>query len=50
MSPPDAAFYDVAQVGRHLDRLDDRLFARYGMDIADVAALRATLAAWPRPA
>lgn len=40
---------DIAEVGHHLDRLDDRLFARYGLDAERVAALRARLAVWPRP-
>jgi len=40
---------DIAEVGHHLDRLDDRLFARYGLDANQVAALRASLAVWPRP-
>ena len=34
--------------GRYLDRLDDALFARYGLNAAEIAALRARLAAWPR--
>jgi hypothetical protein len=40
---------DIAEVGHHLDRLDDRLFARYGLDAGQVAALRVTLSVWPRP-
>ncbi|HET8661822.1 MAG TPA: nucleotidyl transferase AbiEii/AbiGii toxin family protein [Micromonosporaceae bacterium] len=41
---------DVVEVGRHLERLDDALFARYGLGTAQVAALRAKLAGWPRRA
>jgi len=39
---------DVADAGRYLDRLDDARFRRYGMGAADIAALRARLASWPR--
>ncbi|SCL72971.1 Nucleotidyl transferase AbiEii toxin, Type IV TA system [Micromonospora citrea] len=39
---------DVRAAGRYLDRLPDRRFARYGLDAAAVARLRARLAAWPR--
>jgi Nucleotidyl transferase AbiEii toxin, Type IV TA system len=39
---------DVLEVGRYLDRLPDVRFRRYGLDAGQVAALRQTLAAWPR--
>ncbi|MFF5175725.1 nucleotidyl transferase AbiEii/AbiGii toxin family protein [Micromonospora sp. NPDC000089] len=39
---------DVRAAGRYLDRLPDRRFARYGLDAAQVAALRRRLADWPR--
>jgi hypothetical protein len=40
---------DITEVGHHLDRLDDRLFARYGLAPDQLAALRASFAVWPRP-
>ena len=40
---------DIDAVGHYLDRLNDDRFARYGLDGARVAALRAALAVWPRP-
>jgi hypothetical protein len=40
---------DFADAGARLDRLADRVFARYGLSPADVTRLRARLAAWPRP-
>ncbi|WP_433686210.1 nucleotidyl transferase AbiEii/AbiGii toxin family protein [Micromonospora carbonacea] len=39
---------DVRAAGHYLDRLPDRRFARYGLDGAQVARLRARLADWPR--
>ncbi|MFI7576064.1 nucleotidyl transferase AbiEii/AbiGii toxin family protein [Micromonospora sp. NPDC049497] len=39
---------DVRAAGRYLDRLPDRRFARYGLDAAAVAEVRARLADWPR--
>jgi hypothetical protein len=39
---------DFADAGRQLDRMPDRLFARYGLTPADVAELRKRFAAWPR--
>lgn len=39
---------DIRAAGRYLDRLPDRRFARYGLDAARVAQLRARLADWPR--
>ncbi len=41
---------DFADAGRRLDRLDDTVFARYGLGADDVAGLRARLAGWPRTA
>ena len=39
---------DFADAGRHLDRMPDRLFARYVRDQQDIARLRERFAAWPR--
>jgi hypothetical protein len=39
---------DFADAGRQLDRMPDRLFARYGLGPQDVARLRERLTAWPR--
>ncbi|MGC5022810.1 nucleotidyl transferase AbiEii/AbiGii toxin family protein [Micromonospora sp. DT47] len=39
---------DVREAGRYLDRVPDQRFARYGLDAAQVTALRRRLAAWPR--
>jgi hypothetical protein len=41
---------DFADAGRHLDRMPDRLFARYVRDQRDVARLRERFANWPRNA
>jgi len=41
---------DFADAGRHLDRMPDRLFARYVRDQQDVARLRERFAIWPRTA
>ena len=41
---------DFADAGRHLDRMPDRLFARYLHDQQDVARLRERFASWPRNA
>lgn len=40
---------DIDAVGHYLDRLNDDRFARYGLDQAQVAAVREALAIWPRP-
>jgi hypothetical protein len=40
---------DIDAVGHYLDRLNDDRFARYGLDAAQVANVRAALAVWPRP-
>lgn len=40
---------DIDAVGHYLDRLNDDRFARYGLDRAQVAAVREALAVWPRP-
>ena len=40
---------DFADAGRRLDRLPDRIFARYGLAPPDVAELRERFADWPRP-
>jgi Nucleotidyl transferase AbiEii toxin, Type IV TA system len=39
---------DFADAGRRLDRLPDRIFARYGLAPPDVAELRERFADWPR--
>jgi hypothetical protein len=39
---------DVLEVGRYLDRLPDTRFTRYGLDTAQVVALRRALSCWPR--
>ena len=39
---------DFADAGRQLDRMPDRLFARYVHDQQDVARLRERFASWPR--
>jgi hypothetical protein len=39
---------DFADAGRQLDRMPDRLFARYGLSPADVAAMRDRFKDWPR--
>ncbi|MEH0846101.1 nucleotidyl transferase AbiEii/AbiGii toxin family protein [Micromonospora sp. CPCC 205711] len=39
---------DVREAGRYLDRVPDQRFARYGLDAAQVAALRRRMADWPR--
>ena len=41
---------DFAEAGRQLDRMPDRLFARYVRDEQDVARLRERFASWPRNA
>ncbi len=40
---------DLADAGRRLDRLPDRIFARYGLAPPDVAEIREKFADWPRP-
>jgi hypothetical protein len=40
---------DFADAGARLDRLDDAVFARYGLGPRDVTRLRERLVAWPRP-
>jgi hypothetical protein len=39
---------DFADAGRRLDRWGDVTFAPFGLDPAEVAALRAAFAGWPR--
>lgn len=39
---------DFADAGRRLDRLSDKVFARYGLGPEDVTQLRERFAAWPR--
>lgn len=39
---------DFTDAGRRLDRLSDKVFARYGLGPDDVAQLRKRFAAWPR--
>ena len=39
---------DIADAGRRLDALPDRVFARYGVNRRDVARLREKFADWPR--
>ena len=39
---------DFTDAGRQLDRMPDRLFARYGLGPQDVAQLRDRFTAWPR--
>lgn len=39
---------DFAEAGRRLDDMDDALFARYGLETADVAELRRKFEGWPR--
>jgi len=39
---------DFADAGRRLDRLSDKVFARYGLSPEDVARLRERFASWPR--
>jgi nucleotidyltransferase AbiEii toxin of type IV toxin-antitoxin system len=39
---------EFADAGRQLDRMPDGMFARYGLDDAAIARLRARFAAWPR--
>ena len=45
---PGLTEQDFADACRQLDRMPDRLFARYGLTPADVAELRKRFAAWPR--
>jgi hypothetical protein len=39
---------DIADAGRRLDALPDRVFARYGLSRRDVARVREKFADWPR--
>jgi len=39
---------DFTEAGNQLDRMPDRLFARYGLGPPDVARLRERFMAWPR--
>jgi Nucleotidyl transferase AbiEii toxin, Type IV TA system len=39
---------NIADAGRRLDALPDRVFARYGLSRRDVGRLRAKFAGWPR--
>jgi hypothetical protein len=45
---PDLEDRDFADAGRQLDRMPDRVFARYGLGPQEVARLRERFAAWPR--
>ena len=45
---PGLTAADFADAGRHLDRMADEEFSRYGLSHQDVTALRATFAVWPR--
>jgi hypothetical protein len=45
---PGLEHRDFAEAGRELDRMPGGLFARYGLDTKDVAALREVFADWPR--
>ena len=45
---PGLTARDFADAGRQLDRMPDRLFARYVPDQQDVARLRERFASWPR--
>ena len=45
---PGLTGQDFADAGQQLDRLPDRVFARYGLRPDDVAALRQQFADWPR--
>ena len=46
---PGLQRWDFEDAGRQLDRMPDRVFARYGLDPENVARLRERLADWPRP-
>jgi hypothetical protein len=39
---------DILDVGRYLDRLDDRRFTYYGLTASQIKALRQQFAQWPR--
>jgi len=39
---------DFADAGRRVDRLDDKVFGRYGLGPEDVTRLRKRFASWPR--
>ena len=39
---------DFAEAGDRLDRLDDKVFARYGLDSRDIARIRENFTDWPR--
>jgi Nucleotidyl transferase AbiEii toxin, Type IV TA system len=39
---------DFADAGRHLDRMPDRVFARYGLGPQEVTRMRERFTAWPR--
>lgn len=45
---PGLTARDFADAGQQLDRLPDRVFARYGLNPDDVAGLRQQFATWPR--
>ncbi len=40
---------EFTEAGRQLDRMPDRLFARYGLGHRDLVRLRERFAGWPRP-
>jgi predicted nucleotidyltransferase component of viral defense system len=45
---PGLGLEDFADAGRRLDRLPDRVFARFGLTPQDVVLLRERFAVWPR--
>jgi hypothetical protein len=45
---PGLTAEEFADAGRHLDRIADEEFSRYGLSQQDVSTLRAKFAAWPR--
>jgi hypothetical protein len=45
---PGLTEQDFADAGRQLDRMPDRLFARYGLGPQDIARLREQFTAWRR--
>lgn len=46
---PGLSDADFADAGRRVDRLDDDVFARYGLGPEEIAEVRERMAAWPRP-
>jgi len=45
---PGLTDQEFADAGRRLDHLDDRAFARYGLDAPGIARVRQRFEAWPR--